>query len=74
MKITYDPVADAAIIHLGGEIEADGAPRSVMCDLDVPDGAVILLLSGDEQLVGMEVLGASRLLPTHVIDSAERAS
>jgi uncharacterized protein YuzE len=74
VRITYDPVADAATIYLANKIEQGAAPRSLMCDLEVLEGAVILLLSDDEQLVGIEVLGASHLLPAQVLDSAERPS
>lgn len=71
VRITYDRVADAATIHLLGEIGPGGAPRSMMCDLELRDGAVILLLSDDQHVVGIEVLGASRLLPAEVLDEAD---
>lgn len=70
MRITYDPEADAAAVYLVDEIAAGGAPKSLMCDLELRNGAVILLLSEDEQLLGIEVLGASRLLPSEVLSSA----
>jgi hypothetical protein len=38
-----------------------------MCDLDVEQGAVILLLSPEDRLVGLEILGASRVLPSEVL-------
>ncbi|MGA3184295.1 MAG: DUF2283 domain-containing protein [Candidatus Dormibacteria bacterium] len=67
MRIKLDRVADSAFILLGDEIPPGGAPRSVMCDLDVEQGAVILLLSPEDRLVGLEILGASRVLPSEVL-------
>ena len=67
MRLSYDQASDAATIYIVDEIVAGGAPRSVMCDLEVRDGAVILLLDDDDRLVGIEVLGASRVLPIAVL-------
>jgi uncharacterized protein YuzE len=44
-----------------------GAPKSVLCDLEVQGGAVLLLLDEGEQLVGIEVLGASKILPSELL-------
>jgi len=71
MKISYDQASDAATIYIVDEISHGGAPRSVMCDLEVRDGAVILMLSDDDRLVGIEVLGASRVLPVEVLRAAQ---
>jgi len=70
MRIVYDQQSDAATIYLAGEIDPGGAPRSLMTDLEVKEGAVILLLSEEEQIVGIEVLGASKLLPASVLAAA----
>lgn len=70
MRLTYDPDADAAFVVLVDEIPPGGAPRSHMCDLEVREGAVILLLDADGRLLGLELLGASRLLPPAVLASA----
>jgi hypothetical protein len=35
--------------------------------LDLREGTVILLLNADEQLVGFEILGASRLLSKEIL-------
>lgn len=70
VRITYDKTTDAATIYLVDRIGPGGAPKSAICDLEVRDAAVILLLSADEQLVGTEVLGASRMLPNGVLAAA----
>jgi uncharacterized protein YuzE len=74
MRITYDRESDAATIYLADEIGPGGAPRSVICDLEIPGGAVILLFSKEEMLVGVEVLGASRILPPHLMDGSDPPS
>jgi uncharacterized protein YuzE len=70
MRLNYDRTSDAATIYLIDEIRAGDAPRSVMCDLEVQNGAVILLLTVEGRLVGIEVLGASRVLPAEVLAAA----
>jgi uncharacterized protein YuzE len=74
MRLSYDEESDAATIYIANEIAPGGAPRSVMCDLEVRDGAVILLLDEDDRLVGIEVLGASRVLPPTVLHGFESPS
>jgi uncharacterized protein YuzE len=70
LRLTYDPQADAAFIYIVEEIAPGEASRSFMCDLEVSEGAVILVTDADQGLLGIEVLGASRLLPASVIASA----
>jgi uncharacterized protein YuzE len=64
MRISYDPVADAATIQF---LEDTGLQHSLMCDLEVDQGAVIAILNSDDQLVGIEVLGARKLLPPELL-------
>lgn len=71
MRIRLDPKADAAFVMLVDDLPVGGAPKSVMCDLDIDQGAVILLLSAEDRLMGLEILGASRVLPPEVIANAE---
>jgi uncharacterized protein YuzE len=71
VRITYDRESDAATIYLLGDIGPGGAPRSVMCDLEVREGAVILLFGEDNRLVGIEVPGASKLLPRQLPEAAK---
>jgi uncharacterized protein YuzE len=72
VRITFDTEADAAFIYLNDAIPPGGAARSHMCDVELDEGAVILLFSPEDQLVGLEVLGASRVLPQEVLDTASR--
>lgn len=70
MRITYDKESDAATIYIVDDIGTGGAPRSMMCDLEIREGAVILLFSPHDELVGIEVLGASKVLPERVLNMA----
>jgi uncharacterized protein YuzE len=72
VRLTYDAEADAAFVYLVDRIGPGEAPRSIMCDLEIEQGAVILLLNKHDQVVGVEVLGASRLLPPEILESAKR--
>jgi uncharacterized protein YuzE len=69
VRITYDPEADAAFVYLVDEIQPGEGSRSLMCDLEIREGAVILVLDGEDRLVGVEILGASRLLPNALLRS-----
>ena len=70
MKVTYDPAADAAFIYLVDVIRPGQIVQSQMCDLEIREGAVILALDAGQQLLGIEILGASRLLPPEVLAGA----
>lgn len=71
MKMTYDPEADSALVYLVERIDPGDAPGSLMCDLEVREGAVVLLLDVEHRVLGFEILGASRLLPPEVLRSAQ---
>ena len=71
MRVTYDPAADAAFVYLT-EIGPGEAASSSPVDRDMEAGAVIAVFNRRDQLVGIEILGASRFLPPSVLDRAER--
>lgn len=70
MRITYDADADAAFVYLVDVIGAGQTARSQMCDLEIREGAVILALDAEDHLLGIEILGASRLLSAETLASA----
>lgn len=74
VKLAYDAAADAAYLLLVDEILPGEAPRLLICDLEIKDGAVILLLNENDRLLGLEILGASRLLLAEVLESAPATS
>jgi uncharacterized protein YuzE len=72
VRFTYDPEADATFVYIVDQINPGQAARSEMCDLEIREGAVILVLDAGERLLGIELLGASRLVPADVLDRAPR--
>jgi uncharacterized protein YuzE len=73
MRVTYDPVADAAYVELAGPI-GDGESASTIHSIMTPgDGGEIALdFDADGRLLGIEVLHASAVLPAAVLAEAER--
>lgn len=60
MRITYDPEADAAYVHLTAAPLTPGRDSVVV---DAPDGAGSVVVDWkDGRVVGLEVLGASGAL------------
>lgn len=70
MRITYDADADAAFVYLVDVIDAGQVTQSPMCDLEIREGAVILALDTEQHLLGIEILGASRLLSAETLAAA----
>ena len=71
MRITYDPDADAAFIYLVDSIQNGQVAQSHMCDLEIREGAVILAMDQQQRLLGIEILGAAKLLPQVVLEQSE---
>ncbi len=75
MRMSYDPVADAAYLRLAEPDQGAGAVSTSTC---APPGDLseyqaidpIALDWSDGRLVGIEILFASRLLPQEVLDGA----
>ena len=70
MRITYDPVAGAAYIHLTGERLTRGRTS---IPATPPEGvrAFIVLDWKDDRLVGIEILDASSRLRPDLLGEAE---
>jgi uncharacterized protein YuzE len=68
MRMTLDAEADAAYVEIAG---ADH--RSVEnIAVDRPDGMIVLDFDRDGHLLGVEVLGATSLLPAEILAAADR--
>ena len=72
LRVTDDPSVDAAYLDLSGAIGPGGVARSVVCDVGVDCGHVTLDFDAAGKLVGLEVVGASPLLPAAMLAQAER--
>ena len=71
MKVTYSKIDDAAYIYLV-DIKAGVAARTEPCEIDGLKGEINLDFDKDGRLVGIEVLGASKVLPKSVLDGAKK--
>jgi uncharacterized protein YuzE len=72
MKITYDPQVNAAYIQLIDSIGAGGVDFTYGCDPTEVGGMIHLDFDAGGRLVGIEVLGASEMLPAELLSLAER--
>ena len=73
MRITYDPAADAACIHLTGDPLTPGRTTIQASTPPGTEGFVALDWHGG-QLTGIEILDASAILPADLLDQAEITS
>jgi uncharacterized protein YuzE len=73
VRITYDPAADAACIHLTGRPVAPGRTTT---QASTPPGTEGFIALGWKKglLVGIEILGASTRLHHDLLDEAESTS
>lgn len=72
IKITYDPEADAAIIHLEGPNQAVQI-ESYVCE-DLPEKVksdIVIDFDQDGILRSIEILHASSVLPKEMLEKAE---
>ncbi len=60
------PLARKICKQLG--ISPGGVARSHVCDVELTDCSVILDFDAADKLIGIELLGASRLLPVGALD------
>ena len=71
MRTTFDAEADAAYIQLVPEIAPGRSARNIIIE-DVAGGPIVLDFDAEGILLGVEVLGARRLLDGSVLAGAER--
>ena len=63
LRTTYDPVANAAYVYFTPATAPRTVSRSAVVDLDFDQAALIADLDSAGRIVGLELLGVSRLLP-----------
>ena len=66
MRITYDPQTDAAYIYLK-EISPGSVRKTYPCDPREVGGMINLDFDSEGILVGIEVIGASKRLPSSLL-------
>jgi uncharacterized protein YuzE len=68
VRFKYDKEADAAYVWLGNSREAGRSARTEVVDLEIENGAINLDFDDGGRLIGIEILGASRLLPAALLE------
>ncbi len=64
--VAYDAEADGAYIHFADDVIAGGV-RTIPVDPQAIHGMVNLDIDADGRIVGLEVLGATKLLPIELL-------
>jgi uncharacterized protein YuzE len=67
MRVTYDPADGMAYVYLVDDIKPGEAKRQ-----EVTEDGLVLDYDADGKLLGIEILGADRLLRPETIERAER--
>lgn len=73
MQIVYDRSVDAAHVYFRSILASGEVVRTEPCDVEIREGAIILEFDAAGRLIGLEILGASRVLPAEALDAAERS-
>jgi uncharacterized protein YuzE len=68
VRFKYDKEADAAYVSLGNSREAGRSARTEVVDLEIENGAINLDFDDGGRLIGIEILGASKLLPAALLE------
>jgi uncharacterized protein YuzE len=72
VKLTYDPDADAAYVYLVDSIPANGVAQTRSAMLELDRAFIAFDFDADGKVLGLEILGASRLLIEETLLSAIR--
>jgi uncharacterized protein YuzE len=74
MKITYDADADAAYVYLVDSIPTGGVAQTRSAMLELDRAFIAFDFDADGKILGLEILGASRILADGVLRTADRPS
>lgn len=70
MRMTFDAEADAAYVYLVPEIAPGGVSQTRQCMIPLPGSDISLDFDADGKLLGIEILGARRILRSDTVESA----
>lgn len=71
VRLTHDAEADAAYVYLVDEINRGEVASSRVADIPMDGAALTVDFDADGRVIGIEVLGASRVLRPETISAAE---
>lgn len=72
--MTCDPEADAAYIYVADGVARGKVVTTKLFDHPTPGASVILAFDSDNRLLGVELLGFSRLVPANVLEQINQNS
>lgn len=72
MRLIYDPEVDAAYLYLVPSIGKGEVVRTVSSMLELDRSFVAFDVDSEGKILGIEILGASRVLPAVAIEEAAR--
>jgi uncharacterized protein YuzE len=70
--LTYDADADAAYVYLVDSIAPDGIAETRSSMLDLDRAFIAFDFDSDGKVLGIEILGASRVLPQETLRAADQ--
>lgn len=71
MRVTHDAEADAAYVYLVDEIDRGEVANSYVAGISLENAALTVDFDANGRVLGIEVLGASRVLRPETIQAAE---
>ena len=71
VRITYDPEADAAYVYLVDAIAPGGVARTEIAMIDLDMASIAVDFDSKGRMLGVEILGASRVLAEETLRRAE---
>lgn len=74
MRLTYDADADAAYVYLVDTIGGGEVARTVASMLDLDQAFISFDFDAGGKVLGVEILGASRVLAAETLRAAEERS
>ena len=74
MRLTYDSDADAAYLHLVDSIAPGGVAQTRPAMLDFDRAFIAFDFDSEGKVLGIEILGASRVLSEEALGAADRLS
>jgi uncharacterized protein YuzE len=72
VRVTYDPVVNAAYVYFADPESVVRSARTYPCDPIDVDGMINLDFDAERRLIGIEVLAADAKLPRYPLDGSER--
>ncbi len=73
LTIRYDPEADAAYIYLVPPGPGRSVARSSVANVRLDRAAITIDFTDADVIAGLEILGASRVLPPEVLEALTEA-